>query len=89
MPNIKSAKKRVLIAESRRAKNAAVKSSVKTAVKKFVEAVPTGDMDNAQGLLSGAIQKLDKAARKGILHKNAVARKKSRLQKAFNKAKQA
>ncbi|MEL7566665.1 MAG: 30S ribosomal protein S20 [Dehalobacterium sp.] len=89
MPNIKSAVKRVQIAEVRRAKNAAVKSRVKTAVKKFVEAVPSGDMDNAQGLLTSAIQKMDKAARKGILHKNAVARKKSRLQKAFNKAKQA
>ncbi|MGI6686246.1 MAG: 30S ribosomal protein S20 [Bacillota bacterium] len=89
MPNIKSAKKRVLIAESRRMKNAAEKSSVKTAIKKFTEAVTSGDKDNAQGLLLNAIKKLDKAAGKGILHKKAAARKKSRLQKAFNNVNQA
>lgn len=88
MPNIKSAKKRVEIAETRRVRNAAAKSRVKTAVKKFMEALPSGDKDNAQGLLVSAIQKLDKAAGKNILHKNAAARKKSKLQKAFNKATQ-
>jgi small subunit ribosomal protein S20 len=88
MPNIKSAKKRVLIAESRRIKNAAVRSRVKTAIKKFTEAVTSGDKDNAQGLLVNAVKKLDKAAAKGILHKKAVARKKSKLQKALNKASQ-
>jgi len=85
MPNIKSAKKRVLIAESRRIKNAAVRSRVKTAVKKFTEAVTSGDKENAQGLLISAIKNLDKAAGKGILHRKAVARKKSKLQKALNK----
>lgn len=89
MPNIKSAIKRVQIAETRRLSNSSVKSRVKTAVKKFVEAVPSGDINNSEGLLKTAIKKMDKAARKGILHKNAVARKKSKLQKAFNKAKQA
>ncbi|MCR6544953.1 30S ribosomal protein S20 [Dehalobacterium formicoaceticum] len=86
MPNIKSAKKRVQIAESRRMKNASVKSSVKTAIKKFVEVDPSTDKDNAQSLLTQAIRKMDKAAGKGILHKKAVARKKSKLQRAFNKA---
>lgn len=89
MPNIKSAIKRVQVNETRRLSNVSVKSRVKTAVKKFVEAVPSGDMDNAEGLLKNAIKKMDRAARKGIIHKNAVARKKSKLQKAFNKAKQA
>jgi len=89
MPNIKSAKKRVLIAESRRIKNAAERSRVKTAVKKFTEAVTSGDKDNAQVLLVNAIKKLDKAAGKGILHKKAAARKKSRLQRALNKVNQA
>ncbi|HHT62830.1 MAG: 30S ribosomal protein S20 [Bacillota bacterium] len=89
MPNIKSAKKRVLIAESRRVKNAAIRSGVKTSIKKFTEAVTSGDKENAQVLLINAIKKLDKAAGKGVLHKKAAARKKSRLQKIFNKASQA
>ena len=89
MPNIKSAGKRVLIAEARRVKNAAAKSKIKTTVKKFVEALPTGDHEKNQGLLVSAIKSLDKAAGKGLIHKNAVARKKSKLQKAFNKSKQA
>ncbi|ATW25362.1 30S ribosomal protein S20 [Candidatus Formimonas warabiya] len=89
MPNIKSAEKRVQIAEARRVKNAAIKSTVKTAVKKFTETIPSGDKEKAQQLLVNAIKNLDKAAGKGIYHKNAVARKKSKLQKAFNQANQA
>lgn len=88
MPNIKSAEKRVQIAEIRRVKNAATKSKVKTAVKKYAEAVQTGS-EQAQSLLLNAVSNIDKAAHKGIIHKNAAARKKSKLQKAFNKASQA
>ncbi len=87
MPNIKSAEKRMQIAEVRRIKNSAIKSRIKTAVKKFTEAVPAGDT-NTEELLVNAIKHIDKAAGKGILHKNAAARKKSKLQKAFNKAQQ-
>jgi len=84
MPNIKSAKKRVQIAEARRVKNAAIKSKIKTAVKKYTEALHSGNKSETQLLLVNAIKNIDKAAGKGIIHKNAAARKKSHLQKAFN-----
>ncbi|MDD2497145.1 MAG: 30S ribosomal protein S20 [Desulfitobacteriaceae bacterium] len=89
MPNIKSAEKRVLIAEARRVKNAATKSRLKTSIKKYSEALQNGDKEQAQGLLVKAISGIDKAAGKGILHKNSAARKKSKLQKLFNKTEQA
>lgn len=89
MPNIKSAEKRVLIAEARRVKNAATKSRLKTSVKKYNEALQNGDKEQAQGLLVKAISGIDKAAGKGIIHKNSAARKKSKLQKLLNKTEQA
>lgn len=89
MPNIKSAEKRVLVSEARRIKNAATKSKLKTAIKKFDEAVTNGSNDQAKDLLVNAISNVDKAAHKNIIHKNAASRKKSQLQKALNKAAQA
>lgn len=86
MPNIKSAIKRVQIAEARRQKNAAAKSTIKTAIKKFDAAIEAGDKDKAKVELVDTVKVLDKAATKGLIHKNAVARKKSSLQKAFNQA---
>ena len=85
MPNIKSAIKRVKIAEIRRVKNAATKTKLRTAVKRYAEAVQAKS-ENAQVLLVKAVSNLDKAARKGVIHKNAASRKKSRLQKALNKS---
>jgi len=84
MPNIKSAKKRVLVAERNHARNVAVKSRIKTAVKKVIESL-TDNKDKVQELLNNAYKLLDKAVSKGILHKNTAARKKSRLTKYVNK----
>ena len=84
MPNIKSAKKRVLVAERNHAKNVAVKTSIKTAMKKVIEAVKN-DADKVQELLNYAYKLLDKSVSKGVLHKNTAARKKSRLTKYVNK----
>lgn len=84
MANIKSAKKRVLIAERNRERNVAIKSSIKTAVKKVLEAVQEGKADEAKDALSQAYKLYDKAVSKGVLHKNTAARKKSRLTKKVN-----
>ncbi|MFA6990339.1 MAG: 30S ribosomal protein S20 [Candidatus Gastranaerophilaceae bacterium] len=85
MPNIKSAKKRVEVAEKNRLRNVAFKSSIKTAVKKVLESLSAGDENTIQEKLSKVYQLLDKAVSKGILHKNTVARKKSRLTQKINK----
>lgn len=85
MANIKSAKKRVLIAEANRQRNVAFKSSIKTAVKKVLELANGEDKEALNASLSKVYQLCDKAVSKGILHKNTAARKKSRLTKAVNK----
>lgn len=82
---IKSGLKRVEIAERNRQRNITVKSAVKTAAKKVVEGINSKSETLNSDLVS-AISKLDKAASKGILHKNTVARKKSRLMKKINEA---
>ena len=74
MPNIKSAKKRVKVAAKKNLRNRMVKSAVRTSVKKF-EAVLTADQ------LTATTSAIDKAAAKGIIHKNAANRKKARLAK--------
>mgnify|MGYP002517016614 FL=1 len=79
MPNIKSAKKRVKVAEKKTQINVAHKTALKTAVKKFETAVAEGDKENAKVLFNEAVKKLDKGVSQGILHKNAAARKKSQL----------
>ena len=84
MPNIKSAAKRVKVAEVRRMRNMAAKSRNKTATRKYKEAVEAGNKELAQPLLKDLISLLDKAAGKKLIHKNAAARKKSKLQKAFH-----
>ncbi len=81
MPNIKSAKKRAKQSEKRRVRNYARKSDVKTAVKKVLDAVADKDVDQAKDLLRIAQAKLARAQGKGILHRNATARKMSRLAK--------
>lgn len=80
MPNIKSAIKRVKVSEKANAANSQAKSAVRTAVKKAEAAIATG-AENKQELLQAAFKSLDKAATKGLIHKNAAARKKSRLAK--------
>ena len=85
MANIKSAKKRVLVIETKTARNKAIKSRVKTFVKKVDAAVLAGDKEAATVALKNAISELNKAASKGVYHKNTVARKVSRLSLAVNK----
>ena len=84
MANIKSAKKRVLVIETKTARNKAIKSRVKTFVKKVDAAVLAGDKEAATLALKDAISELNKAASKGVYHKNTVSRKVSRLTKAVN-----
>ncbi len=84
LPNIKSAKKRVLIAEARNARNKAEKSALKTAVKKFEAAAAEGDRAEADGAYKVAVKKVDQAVAKGILHKNTAARRKSAMALKMN-----
>lgn len=84
MPNIKSAKKRVLTIEKKTLKNRAVKSNLKTRLKNFDAAVKSNDA-NAKELLRDTVSAVDTAAKKGVIHKNKANRKKSRLAKSLNK----
>jgi small subunit ribosomal protein S20 len=84
VPNIKSALKRVEIARIRTIKNAAAKSTLRTAIRRFEESMNT-DQDTAQASLKKVTRALDKASSKGLIHKNLAARKKSRLTKKFAK----
>ncbi|NJP99445.1 30S ribosomal protein S20 [Streptomyces zingiberis] len=79
MANIKSQIKRNKTNEKARQRNKAVKSSLKTAIRKTREAVEAGDLEKATVLAREASRKLDKAASKGVIHKNAAANKKSAL----------
>lgn len=83
MPNIKSAKKRVKVIETKTAQNKAIKSALRTAIKKAYFAVDT-NADNKAEAVSLAIKKIDQAAAKGILHKNTASRSKSSLAKRLN-----
>ena len=85
MANIKSSKKRILVAERNRLRNVAMKSSIKTAVKKVLELSTSADKEALNAALSNVYKLCDKAVSKGVLHKNTAARKKSRLTKALNK----
>lgn len=79
MANIKSQIKRNRQNEKRRLRNKSVKSSLKTAVRKFRETVETGDADKAEVLMREASRALDKAASKGVIHKNQAANRKSAI----------
>ena len=85
MPNIKSAKKRVLIALVNNERNKADKSALKTTLKKFEAAVTEGNREQADSAYQAAVQSIDKAAGKGIPNKNAAARKKSQITLKMNK----
>ena len=84
MANIKSAKKRILVAETKAARNKAIRSKVKTYVKKVETAITAGDKAAAQAALVAATSEIDKATTKGVFHKNTASRKVSRLSKAVN-----
>jgi small subunit ribosomal protein S20 len=85
LANIKSAKKRILVNRTKAERNKAIKSGVKTAIKKVEAAVAANDKAAASAALLNAISVINKAAGKGIYHKNNAARKVSRLTKLVNK----
>lgn len=84
MPNIKSAKKRVLVAKARRDRNMADKTKMKNQLKKFAAAVADGNKKAAERELNASVSILDKTAAKGVIHKNAADRRKSNLYRDFN-----
>ncbi|KAA9158595.1 30S ribosomal protein S20 [Amycolatopsis acidicola] len=84
MANIKSQIKRITTNEKARQRNQAIKSSVKTAIRKFREAADSGDKAKAIELQQEAAKKLDKAASKGVIHANQAANKKSAMAKRAN-----
>lgn len=84
MANIKSAKKRILVNKTKADRNKSIKSAVKTSIKKIEAAVTEKDKEAATAALLNAISTIDKAASKGVYHKNNAARKVSRLSKAVN-----
>ena len=85
MANIKSAKKRILVNRTKAERNKAIKSGVKTAVKKVTAAIEAGDKAAAVEALANATAVIDKATTKGVYHKNTASRKVSRLAQAVNK----
>lgn len=85
MANIKSAKKRILVIQTKTERNKAAKSRVKTFVKKVYAAIEANDKAAADTALKEAISEISKAASKGIYHKSTASRKISRLTKAVNK----
>ena len=84
MANIKSQIKRNRQNEKRRLRNKSVKSSLKTAIRKFHQATESGDADTATTLLRDATRKLDKAVSKGVIHKNQAANRKSAIAKRLD-----
>jgi len=85
MANIKSAKKRILVNRTKAERNKAIKSAVKTSIKKVEVAVANNDKEAAAVALTAATKAIDMACSKGIYHKNNAARKVSRLTKLVNK----
>ena len=79
MPNIKSAKKRVLVSQTKAMQNKAAKSALKTYIKKFEAAVAEGNRSEADVAYKVAVKAVDKAVVKGLLHKNNAAHKKSSM----------
>ena len=84
MPNIKSAKKRVIVTQTKTLQNKIFKTQLKTDIKKYQAALASGDAALAQATYKAAVKKIDQAAARGIIHKNAAARKKSQFTKAIN-----
>ena len=84
LANIKSDKKRILVTETRAARNKSIRSEVKTAIKKVEAAVAANDKDAAKAALTVAISTIESASSKGVYHKNNAGRKVSRLTKLVN-----
>ncbi|MDR1328896.1 MAG: 30S ribosomal protein S20 [Oscillospiraceae bacterium] len=79
MPNIKSASKRVLLSQERNSRNRAARSALRTNIKKLDSAIASGDAAAAREAYTVAVSTVDRAASKGLIHKNNAARKKSSL----------
>lgn len=79
MPNVNSAIKRVKISETKHARNTSAKSTIKTYIRRYDAAIANGDQAEAAALYTKVSSLLDKAASKGIIHKNKAARSKSRM----------
>lgn len=88
MPNIKSAKKRVKVAKVKTLRNRIIKTGVKNITKKFEAALIENNLDVAKELYPKVVKKIDKAASKGTIHKNAANRKKAKLALRLNAASQ-
>ncbi|MGQ9668389.1 MAG: 30S ribosomal protein S20, partial [Anaerolineae bacterium] len=88
MPNTKSAMKRMRQAEKRRLRNRFYRSTARTYVKRARAAIAAGDLEAAQEAIKQAVSALDRAAEKGVIHKNNASRRKSRLMKALQAAQQ-
>lgn len=86
MPVTRSAEKRMRQTVKRTARNRRIKSMVKTTIRRFEEAIQSGDREVARIGLIKAVRRIDQAAAKGIIHRNNAARKKSRLTRLFNRS---
>ncbi len=86
MANIKSAIKRIRSNERKRGYNRIVRSRARTMVKKTRQLIESGQLDEARAMMVQAVSALDKAANKGVIHRNKAARQKSRLMKQLNRA---
>ena len=84
MPNIKSAKKRVLVSKVNNERNKMAKSALKTTLKKFEAAVAEGNKEQADSAYTAAVKSIDQAVKKGIIHKNNAARQKSSIALQMN-----
>ncbi len=84
MPNIKSAKKRTLVTETKTEQNRVYKTRMRTEVKKFLAAIAAGNKEEAQALLPHTCSVIDTAVSKGVIKKNTAANKKSKLNKKLN-----
>ena len=89
MPNIKSAKKRLRQDAVRQKRNRMAKSEIRTLGRKVLESVKAGNIEEAESGLRIAAKRIDQVSGKGVIHKNAAARRKSRLSKAIIRAKKA
>lgn len=89
MPNTRSAKKRIRQNEKRRLRNMSIRSRARSAVRQARLAIQTGEAAEAEKAVRQAVQELDKAVSKGVLHRNNADRRKSRLMKHLNRAEQA
>ena len=85
MPNIKSAKKRVLVTQTKTAQNKAARSALKTQIKKFDTAVAEGNRSEADQVYKITVKAVDKAVARGLLHRNNAAHKKSSMTLKLNK----